>query len=101
MFLFNQIFVKRSIINFNLTNFILPANDAAKKNKQSYGKGLRSPVHPETTLFKTVIKIPQEEVIVAYDSDEAQEVEEKKTGGKPELKKSTSMQPTKVNQDYM
>ncbi len=56
-------------------------------------KSLRSPLHPERILFKTVTRKPHEEII-AYDSDGANEQEERKALSN--VRGSTSLQPTKV-----
>jgi len=60
-------------------------------------KSLRSPLHPERILFKTVTRKPHEEII-AYDSDGANEEEERKALEK--LRASTSLQPTKLLSNY-
>jgi hypothetical protein len=60
---------------------------------------LRSPIHPERILFKTITKKPHEEII-AYDSDGANEAEEKKAINEQALRRSTSLQPTKVRLSF-
>lgn len=57
-------------------------------------KGLRSPMHPERILFKTLTKKPHDDII-AYDSDGAHEIEERKDSNVG-AGSGTALQPTKV-----